>query len=111
MRLARQLEENSLLFREFLTVFENGGFSYYIYHNNVISTFPTETRLVRICNNDPGSTVFSNAFSSYFEIVLECGGSGTASTAASFLPSDQTITLSVTGETENWVCVFDLIVS
>ena len=44
MRLARQFEENSLLFREFLTVFENGGFSYYIYHNNVISTFPTETR-------------------------------------------------------------------
>ena len=105
--IARQTEGNVLFEREILTVFENDGFSYFINKMN------QETRLVRICNSDNSSQVAAGGFVSYFEIKLECGGSSSVPTAAAFLPSNQTITLSVTlsvtGEqSENLVCVFEL---
>ena len=107
--LARQAEEDNLVPREFLTVFENEEFSYYL-HNSTSTDQNVETRLVRICNNDTGSSVSEDAFSSHFELRLECGGSGTIPTAATFLSSHKAIALSVTraSESENSVCVFEL---
>ena len=109
VRLATQAEVDNLVPREILTVFENEEFSYYL-HKLTSTDQNVETRLVRICNNDTGSSVSVNAFSSHFELRLECGGSGTIPTAATFLSSHKAIALSVTraSESENSVCVFEL---
>ena len=100
--IARQVE-GFLYDREFLTSFKNNGFTYFITKQG-----PGETRLVRVCNNDTSSSTASGAFVSYFEIRLECGGPGSVPTAAAFLPSDQSITLSFSGGEQNLVCVFQL---
>ena len=100
--IARQAE-GFLYDREFLTSFENNGFTYFITKQG-----PGETRLVRVCNNDTSSSTASGAFVSYFEIRLECGGPDSVPTAAAFLPSDQSITLSFSGGEQNLVCVFQL---
>ena len=91
--------------KEFLAVFENDGFSYFVTKQGANN----EARLARVCNNDTSASFANEKFVSYFEIRLNCGGSDTVPTAAAFLPSDQTITLSVTGgQSQNLVCVFDL---
>ena len=101
--IIRQPDGTSLFNKEFLAVFENDGFSYFITKQGANN----EARLARVCNNDTSASFANEKFVSYFEIRLECGGSDTVPTAAA--PSDQTITLSVTGgQSQNLVCVFDL---
>ena len=95
--------EGFLYDREYLTIFQNDGFSYFVSKQGL----DDETRVVRVCNNDTSSEVADGGFVSYFEIRLECGGSESVPTAAAFLPSDQTITLSA-AQSQNLVCVFKL---
>ena len=98
--IARQSERTSVVLRQFLLVFDNGEFSYFV------SKFEEETRVVRICNND---TTPDGDFASYFEIKLACGDLDTVPTAASYSSLDQTITLSVVrGEIENFMCIFEI---
>ena len=95
--------EGFLYDREFLTIFQNDGFSYFVTKQGA----DDEIRVVRVCNNDTSSSVADGGFVSYFEMRLECGGSESVPTAATFLPSDQTITLSA-AQSQNLVCVFKL---
>ena len=95
--------EGFLYDREFLTIFQNDGFSYFVTKQGP----DDEIRVVRVCNNDTSSEIANGGFVSYFEIRLECGGSESVPTAATFLPSDQTITLSA-AQSQNLVCVFKL---
>ena len=105
--IIRQPDGTNLFNKEFLAVFENDGFSYFITKQEQQAN--NEARLARVCNNDTSASFANEKFVSYFEIRLECGGSDTVPTAAAFLPSDQTITLSVTGgQSQNLVCVYDL---
>ena len=106
--LASQSERAAVIPREFLAVFENDVFSYYLNRfinsdneNNIME----EIRLVRLCHN--GSTP-DTAFVSYFEIKLQCGDPDLVPTAASYSPTDQTVIVSVATDTDNSLCVFGL---
>ena len=109
---AFQIESSSFIPREFLTVFEHRGFSYYV---NTMTIDDEESddniqiRVVRICNNDTSPPTSENSFSSYFEMQLECGSSETAvPTAATFVSSDLTVVVTIATDTDNFMCVYEL---
>ena len=101
----KQVEDSVFTPREFLAVFEHEGFSYFV--NKLTIQGGPQIRLVRLCNNDSAQpdTIF---FVSYFEIRLVCDGENTVPTAAAFSPSDARIIVSVSSETHNSLCAYDL---
>ena len=103
--LARQSERAAVIPREFLAVFENDVFSYYLNRLVIGENNMEEIRLVRLCHND---STLDRAFASHFEIKLQCGDPDLVPTAVSYSPTDQTVTVSVATETDNSLCVFEL---
>ena len=104
---AFQIESSSFIQREFLTVFEHTGFSYYV--NTMTIYDDIQIRVVRICNNDTSHPTSEKKISSYFEMQLECGSSETAvPAAATFVSSDLTVVVTIATDTDNFMCVYEL---
>ena len=80
---AEQSEENTSVMREFLIVFTNAGYQFFVASVN------NETHITRLCLSDIGDQPSPDgSFASYFELELKCAGSESA-TAAMFVNSTE----------------------
>ena len=83
IQYAEQREPSILVSREFLTVFSNEGYQYFIVSIN------NEAHVSRLCLSDNGDQPSPlGAFASYFELKLECANFASA-TAATFVNSTE----------------------
>ena len=117
-RFATQDENNRFTPREFLAVFTNQNFIYFIVRIGINQV--DEMRVVRFCKDDPGTREqFAPQFVSRFELVGECSGSSSSTTniptAASYVGANSafgTATLLVTfmgdGETIQRMCTYNI---
>ena len=81
VQYAEQRESNTRVTREFLTVFSNGGYQYFIV------SIENEVHVTRLCLSDNGDQPSPlGTFASHFELELKCVSSESA-TAATFVNS------------------------
>ena len=81
VQYAEQRESNTLVTREFLTVFSNEGYQYFIV------SIENEVHVTRLCLSDNGDQPSQlDTFASHFELELKCVSSESA-TAATFVNS------------------------
>ena len=113
---AVQDEDDEFQSRDFLALFECGGFTYLV--NRLDYLTDGQIRVVRLCNNDSSSTADPGTFASYFEIRLTCSAPQqpdiSSPTAATFIPSPNPfgadvllVTVRDTGQ-HNLVCVYNI---
>ena len=118
-RFAIQNELGIFRQREFLAVFTNQNFIYFVVRIGIVDSVGMQMdqmRVVRFCNDDPGS---QEQFVSHFELVGECSGSSSSTTniptAATYVGANSafgTATLLVTfmgdGETIQRMCAYNI---
>ena len=108
MQYAEQREPNVLVTREFLTVFSNEGYQYFIVSIN------NQMVITRLCVSDNGNQQSpSSTFASHFELELKCANFGFA-TAATFVSTEvfgvETVLLAyqVIPSGTFYICAFNL---
>ena len=118
-RFATQNEFDIVRPREFLAVFTDQDFIYFIVRIGIVDNTGIQMdqmRVVRFCKDDPGSR---EQFVSHFELIGECSGSSSSTTniptAATYVGANSTFgtaTLLVTfmgdGETIQHMCAYNI---
>ena len=118
-RLAIQNEFSIFIPREFLAVFTDQNFTYFVVRIGIVDRAEMQMdqmRVVRFCKDDPGSR---EQFVSHFELMGECSGSSSSTTniptAATYVGANSafgTTTLLVTfmgdGETIQRMCAYSV---
>ena len=113
---ASQVEKDPKQERQFIHTFTRNGFTYFVSVLFLPSGF--QTRVIRLCDSDlgPGNGLEGD-FTSYIELVLQCGDNTGEPTAATYIPSPNafeadTLVLSVgimrLSEVRNRLCAFDV---
>ena len=113
---ASQVEKDPKQERQFIHTFTRNGFTYFVSILFLPSGF--QARVIRLCDSDlgPGNGQEGD-FTSYIELVLQCGDNTGEPTAATYIPSPNafeadTLVLSVgimrLSEVRNLLCAFDV---